>query len=113
MLRAYDARWEPRALPYPVQAIRIGRGFTLIALAGEPVLGYALKIQKLLRLKDLIVAGGTSDAGYVVPGPGTDDSNNRHLADSIIYSGLPGVFTDETEERILGAVERAWRRLGK
>lgn len=113
VLRAYDARLEPRTLPYSVQAIRIGKGFALIALAGEPVTGYAVKMRKMLGQKDLIVAGGTTDAGYVVPDADADDFKNRHLADSIVYSGFPGAFTIETEERILGAVERVWKRLGK
>ena len=113
ILDAYEVRAEPRRLPYPIQAVRFTKGFAMVALAGEPYIGYAFKIRKLLGLKDLMIAGGSNDAGYLVPGSETDNSGNPDFADSIVDSGFPGAFTGETEQRILDAVERAWKRLGK
>ncbi len=113
ILAAYDARVEPRQLPYPVQVIRFAHGFALVALAGEPDVSYAWKIRKMLGQEDIIVAGGSNDGGYLVPGAGTDGSGNVELADSIVDSGFPGAFTGEAEQRILDAVERAWKRVGK
>jgi hypothetical protein len=113
LLAAYDTRSELRRMPYPIQVIRFGKGFALVALGGEPAAGYDLKIRRLLALEHLMILGGTNDAGYFVPGPGAADSRNADSADSIIYSGLPGAFTNETEERILDAVNSAWKRVLK
>lgn len=113
LLAAYDARIELRSMPYPVQAIRIGKGFALVALGGEPSACYALRIRKLLARQNLMIAGGTNDAGYFVPCAEHSDSADAETADSIVYSGFPGAFTGETEERILDAVRRAWNRVVK
>ena len=113
LLAAYDARIELRSMPYPVQVIRFGKGFALVALGGEPSAGYALKIRKLLAQENLMIAGGTNDAGYFVPCAEHADSADAETADSIVYSGFPGPFTGETEQRILDAVRRAWSRVVK
>jgi len=113
LLAAYDSRSAPRQMPYPVQVIRFDKGFALVALAGEPAVSYALKIRKLLVREDVMIAGGANDGGYFVPAAGSDDSGNADRADSIVDSGLPVAFTNETEERILNAVERAWKRVGR
>jgi hypothetical protein len=113
LIAAYDARIELRPMPYPVQVIRFGKGFAIVALGGEPSVSYAIEIRKLLPQKNLIIAGGTNDAGYFVPAAGHSDSADAETADSIVYSGFPGAFTDETEERVLDAVKRAWSRVLK
>lgn len=110
LLSAYDARIELQGKPYPVQVIRFGKGFALVALGGEPSVSYARKIQMLMGQDHLMVAGGSNDSGYFVPGAGHTDPADADYADSIVYSGLAGAFTDETEERILDAVQRVWKR---
>lgn len=111
LLAAYDARIELRWMPYPVQVIRFSKGFALVALGGEPSVSYAPKIRKLLSQENLVIAGGANDAGYFVPDAGHSDSADADSADSIVYSGLPGAFSPETEERVLDAVKRAWNRV--
>ena len=113
LIAAYDARIELRSMPYPVQLIRFGKGFALVALGGEPSASYALKIRKLLSQENLVIAGGANDAGYFVPDADHPDSADADSADSIVYSGLPGAFSSDTEERILDAVKRAWNRVLK
>jgi hypothetical protein len=110
LIAASDARIELRSMPYPIQVIHFCKGFALVALGGEPSAGYALKIRKLLARENLMIAGGTNDAGYFVPCAEHSDSADVEAADSIVYSGFPGAFTGETEERILDAVRRAWSR---
>ena len=113
LLAAYDARIELRVMPYPVQVIRFGTSCAIVALGGEPSVSYALKIRKLLPQENLMVAGGTNDAGYFVPAAEHSNSVDAESADSIVYSGFPGTFTSETEERVLDAVKRAWNRVLK
>jgi len=113
ILAAYEARLEPRQLPYPVQVIRCGKSFALIALGGELDAAYAPKIRARVARQNLLIADGSNDGGYVVPVSEGQGSANADVAASIVDSGLPCAFTGEAEERILNAVERAWKRLGK
>jgi neutral ceramidase len=113
LLAAHDARIELLSMPYPVQVIRFGKGFAIVALGGEPSVSYALRIRKLLAQDHLLIAGGTNDAGYFVPCAEQSNSGDTDSADSIVYSGFPGPFTGEAEERVLDAVKRAWNRVLK
>jgi hypothetical protein len=113
LIAAYAGRIELRRMPYPIQVIRFGKGFAIVALGGEPPVNYALKIRELLAQDDLLIAAGTNDAGYFVPVAQHSDSADAETADSIVYSGFPGAFTGETEERVLDAVKRAWNRVLK
>jgi neutral ceramidase len=113
LIAAYDARNELRSMPYPVQVIRLRKSFALVALSGEPALSYDERVRAMIGLGDVIVAGGTGGAGYYIPGAETANTGVADPADSIVYSGLPGAFTAEAEERILGTVEKAWKRVLK
>ena len=46
MLRAYDEFSPVRQIPYPIQALRFGTDFTILALAGEVVVAYSLRVKK-------------------------------------------------------------------
>jgi hypothetical protein len=83
-----DAK-EMRQLPFQVQVVRFDEGFKLVALGGEGAPGYPGKIRKLLHDKEIVVAGCADSGTAVAPGGG------------------------ETEERVLDAVKRAWKRAGK
>jgi len=61
MLAAYDGGQPVRQTPYPVQAVRLGADLTLLALAGEVVVDYALRVKRELAGENLIVAGYCHD----------------------------------------------------
>lgn len=113
LIAAYDARNELRWMPYPVQVIRLGKSFALVAFSGEPAISYEERVRAMIGLGDVIIAGGTGGAGYYIPGAETANTGVADSADSIVYSGLPGAFTAEAEERILDTVEKAWKRVLK
>jgi hypothetical protein len=113
LIAAYDAREELRWMPYPVQVIRLGKSFALIALGGEPAASYAGKIRTTIHREDTMIAGGTGGGGYYIPNAETANASVADPADNIVYSGLPGPFTAEAEERILDTVNRAWKRVLK
>jgi len=60
MLRTYDESRPIRSTPYPIQAIRLAKGLTILALGGEVVVGYALRAKQQFP-GDLIVAGYSND----------------------------------------------------
>lgn len=113
LIAAYDARNELRWMPYPVQVIRLGRGFALVALSGEPAVSYAGKIRTMIGREDAMIAGGTGGASYYIPSAETANTSVADAADSIVNSGLPGPFTADAEERILDTVAKAWKRVLK
>jgi hypothetical protein len=112
MLALYDERREPRKLQYPVQAIRFEKGFTMIALAGEVVVDYALWAYKEFPNEPLMVAGYSNDVPCYIPSARILREGGYEAVDSMIYYGQPGPFTEEVEPRIQHAVRGAMKRLG-
>jgi len=112
ILKAYDERREPRKVPYPVQVVRIPKGFTLIALGGEVVVGYALWAKQQFRGEPLIVAGYSNDVMCYIPTAKILEEGGYEAVDSMIYYGLPGPFHPEVEERLQDAIRRAMKRAG-
>jgi hypothetical protein len=113
MLAAYDAGRPVTQTPYPVQVVRFGRGLTLLALGGEPVVDYALRAKAEQRGEDLIVAGYCNDVMGYVPSRRVLREGGYEAVDSTIYYGLPGPFADTVEDRVFEAVRRAFRAVGR
>ncbi len=113
MLKLYDERREPRLLQYPVQAIRLERGFTLIALGGEVVVDYALWAYRTWPRERLMVAGYSNDVACYIPSARVLREGGYEAVDSMIYYGQPGPFTEEAEARIQESVRQVMRRVGR
>jgi len=113
MLKLYDERREPRLLRYPVQAVRVDPGFTLLALGGEVVVDYALWAYKTWPQERLIVAGYSNDVPCYIPSARVLREGGYEAVDSMIYYGQPGPFTEEVEARIQDAVRQVMKRAGR
>ena len=113
MLQLYDERREPRQLRYPVQAVRLERGFTLIALGGEVVVDYALWAYRTWPQERLMVAGYSNDVACYIPSARILREGGYEAVDSMIYYGQPGPFTEEVEARIQDAVRLVMKRVGR
>jgi hypothetical protein len=113
MLQLYDERREPRQLRYPVQAVRLERGFTLIALGGEVVVDYALWAYRTWPQERLMVAGYSNDVACYIPSARILREGGYEAVDSMIYYGQPGPFTEEVEARIQDAVRQVMKRVGR
>lgn len=113
MLKLYDERREPRLLRYPVQAVRLDDGFTMIALGGEVVVDYALWAYKTWPQEKLIVAGYSNDVPCYIPSARILREGGYEAVDSMIYYGQPGPFTEEVEARIHDAVRQVMKRVGR
>lgn len=113
MLKLYDERREPRLLPYPVQAVRLDGGFTLLALGGEVSVDYALWAYKTWPREKLIVAGYSNDVACYIPSARILREGGYEASDSMIYYGQPGPFTEEVETRIQEAARQVMRRVAR
>ena len=105
MLRAYDTGRPIRSVTYPVQAVRL-RGLTLVALGGEVVVDYALRLKRDLPKEPLVVAGYSNVVMSYIPSLRIWNEGGYEAEDAMIYYGFPGRFTNDVEERVIAAAHR-------
>lgn len=95
----------------PVQVWRFGsRDLTLVALGGEVVVDYDLRLQREHPADHVWAAGYSNDVFGYVPSQRVRREGGYEGADAMIYYGRPGPFTDDVEARIIGEVDRLLRR---
>jgi neutral ceramidase len=111
MLATYDQGRPIRRYSYPVQAIQFGRDLTLVALGGEVVVDYALRIKKEYGSKGIIVAGYSNDVMSYIPSLRVLKEGGYEAADSMTYYGLPGPYNEEVEERVFRTVGQVMKRV--
>ena len=107
MLKAYDEGRPMVSLPYPVQAVRVGEGFAIVAIGGEPVVDYALRAKR--ELPGVVLAGYSNSVKGYVPSARVLAEGGYEAGDSAIYYGLPGPFAPGVEDTIFAAVRDVLR----
>jgi hypothetical protein len=113
MLDALDAGRKVDQIEYPVQAVRFGRGLTLVALGGEVVVDYALRIKREYPGEPIVVAGYSNDVMCYIPSVRVLKEGGYEANDSMIYYGQPGPFAEDVEERIFATVKRVMKDVGR
>jgi neutral ceramidase len=88
--------------PYPVQSWQLGTDLTWIALGGEVVVDYALRLRK--ELGPVWVAGYTNDVMAYIPSLRVLKEGGYEGGGAMVYYGLPTVWAPQCEERIVAAV---------
>ncbi len=113
MLKAMDERRPIKSVTYPVQAIRLGKQVTYIALGGEVVVGYSLRTKKEFPRENTVVAGYSNDVMSYIPTAKVLKEGGYEAVDSMIYYGKPGPFTPDVEERIMKTIHSVMQRVGR
>jgi Neutral/alkaline non-lysosomal ceramidase, N-terminal len=90
--------------PYPVEAWQLGNGPTLVTLGGEVVVDYALRIKKELGPENTWVAGYSNDVMAYIPSLRVLKEGGYEGGGSMVYYGLPTVWSPRVEEMIVKAV---------
>jgi neutral ceramidase len=85
---------------------RVGSDLTLIALGGEVVVDYALRLAREYPGRNLWVAGYCNDVFGYVPSLRVLREGGYEGGDAMIYYGRPGPFTDAVEDLIVSEVRR-------
>ncbi len=67
MLKAYDAGQPVREVSYPIQTVRLANDLTLVALGGEVVVDYALRLKREYPRENLIITGYFNDVMFYIP----------------------------------------------
>lgn len=97
------------ALSERARNARESKGLTLVALGGEVVVDYALRLAREFKNETLWVAGYSNDVFGYVPSVRVLHEGGYEGADAMIYYGRPGPFTEVVEERIVAKVRELMR----
>jgi hypothetical protein len=111
MLAAYDGNRPARETSYPIQALRLGESLTILALGGEVVVAYALRLKKEYP-GNLIVAGYANDLMSYVPSRQILREGGYEAVESMVFYGQPGPYADDVEERVMAGIRAVLKRVG-
>ncbi len=90
--------------PYLVQVVQFGDDLTLIALAGEVVVDYSLRLKRELAGTPLWVAGYSNDVFSYVPSLRVLKEGGYEATAAIRLTRLAGPFAPTVEEKIVNKV---------
>jgi len=98
--------------PYPVQAVQFGNDLTLVALGGEVVVDFSLRLKRELAGPSAVwVAGYSNDVFGYVPSLRVLHEGGYEAGTAFRYSPLPGPFAPTVEERIMNAAHELVRQV--
>lgn len=113
MLKALDAGKGIDRIDYPVQAVRFGRGLTLVALGGEVTVDYSLRIKREFAGEPIVAVGYSNDVMCYIPSARVLKEGGYEANDSMIYYGQSGPFAPDVEDRVFAAVRRVLKDVGR
>ncbi len=97
--------------PYLVQVIQFGNDLTMIALAGEVVVDYSLRLKAELPGPPVWVAGYSNDVFGYVPSLRVLQEGGYEGGDAMKYTPLPGPFAPSVEKRVIDKVHKLVSRV--
>lgn len=95
-----------KTYPYLVQVVRFGDDLTLVAMAGEVVIDYALRLKAEIADSAVWVAGYSNDVFGYVPSLRVLQEGGYEGGGAMRYTDLPGPFAPSIEERIMDKVHQ-------
>jgi hypothetical protein len=91
---------------YPVQVWKLGDQVTWVALGGEVVVDYSIRLKKELKGERAVwVAGYANDVMAYVASKRVLKEGGYEADSSMIYYGLPSRWADSVEEKIVAKVK--------
>lgn len=95
-----------KTYPYLVQVFRFGDDLTLVALAGEVVVDYSLRLKAEITDPAVWVAGYSNDVFGYVPSLRVLQEGGYEGGGAMRYTNLPGPFAPSVEELIVDKVHK-------
>lgn len=93
-----------KTYPYLVQVVQFGDDLTMVALAGEVVVDYSLRLKRELAGPVVWVAAYTNDVFGYIPSVRVLKEGGYEAGEAMRYTDLPGPFAPSIEERIIEKV---------
>jgi hypothetical protein len=100
----------PASYPYPIQVWQFGSKLKLIALAGEVVVDYSLRLKAQHGWDTTWVAGYCNDILAYIPSLRVLREGGYEGGEAMIYFGRPGPFSEAVEETL---IERTAQMVGR
>jgi neutral/alkaline ceramidase-like enzyme len=97
---------------YPIQVVRFDNDLTLVALAGEVVVDYSLRLKQELAGAPVWVAAYSNDVFGYIPTVRILREGGYEGGGAMRYTPLPGPFAPSVEERIITAVHELVKKCG-
>ncbi len=99
---------QPADYQLPVQVVVLGQKVTLVALGGEPVVDYSIRLKRELASagRFVWVAGYANLVNAYVPSRRVLLEGGYEGTQAVIYQSLPGPFRSDIEDRIVASVHR-------
>ncbi len=97
--------------PYPVQVWRFGEKVLWVALGGEVVVDYALRIKTELGERTTWVAGYSNDVMAYIPSRRVLAEGGYEGGGAMVYYGLPTIWAPQVEKLIVDEVHRQVKEL--
>ena len=101
----------PTEYPYPLEIWQFSQDLTLIALAGEVVVDYDLRLKKGLGAQKLWVAAYCNDVFAYIPSLRVLREGGYEGGGAMVYYGQPGPFAPSIEETIIGKIRDMIQRI--
>lgn len=89
---------------YPIQVVAFGQDWLVVALAGETVIDYSLRIKRELAHRNVWVAGYSNDVFGYVPSRRVLEEGGYEAGGAMLWGSLPGPFAPDVEDRIMKRV---------
>ncbi|NLF10145.1 MAG: hypothetical protein GX594_19520 [Pirellulaceae bacterium] len=112
ILEALDAGRDVWHVSAPVQVVAFGGNLAMVALGGEVVVDYSLRLKREFPDIDLIVAGYSNDVMCYVPSRRVLREGGYEPDSSMIYYGIAGPFTENVEDAAIEACRRVLAQAG-
>ena len=92
--------------PCPVQVVKFGKDLSLVALGGEVVVDYALRLRREFPGKRVWVAGYCNEVFAYVPSERVLAEGGYEAGGAMRYFGWHGPFQSGVEDRVVHAVKK-------
>ncbi len=93
-----------KTYPYLVQVIQFGNDLTMVALSGEVVVDYSLRLKAELAGPKVWVAGYSNDVFGYLPSLRVLKEGGYEGGDAMLYTPFPGPFAPSVEKRVINKV---------
>lgn len=112
MLQAEAQGWNISNYTYPVQAVRLGNALTIVALAGEVVVDYALNTKNKYPRENIFVSGYCNHVMCYIPTKKILQEGGYEAEDNLIYYAKPGPFEEDVEQKIMTTIGNVLHAVG-
>lgn len=112
LTRTLDRGERPPPLPCPVQVLRFGRDLTLVAIGGEVVVDYSLRLKRELAGGGAVWVAGYSNHvfGYLGSRRVLEEGGYEGISANTRILNHPGRFAYTAEETVVGKVHELVRQ---